>query len=1320
MERAQRLELENAKLKHRICEVDYYKARCDQLAGDLEAMVEQQSESPAARNGESDTRCTLLEELNKTRMKLADVEKLRSIDLDEMTKLREELGKLRLEQCTLISKNSSKKLALFGSIPEQLFRSNRHLSSKDASDSETSECSSAMRPEPTAPNLSVQLQESVTLPLTSNRTKHNHASWSATELTDTGTPLPEVEAIGRYQSEKSQSQRNDPVKRPAKLRNWRAFRRSLRSEHCDGRGASDDDMNDGDDDDERDEAEGVDSGNSTGNSTEGASIGKLPKGRIQPAPDHHHHRRLKSIACSDSESVERESEAEYLNTSNDHLKQQFGTTGVHLSENEQKIGVLKTNLQPEVALDYNEKSNMRIQPANSKTGLELSEHTGHLGTHASEYHPNSKETNDALVSRKPHLESQTSNAEVAQQANPKEQPTRPGEMEASLLGLSRQISVEKQMSAVLQEQLVAEKIKTEQQLTILNGIRTGFLLMGFNKGNIDRILHHDSNVNHADLLIQLLEEYRRSESTGHQITEDTNQSLGRGTSETPTFSTASVIRRVTTEPQNQASDQHCIQGADEVDASDCALSLGMSKDGFIQQASENEKRDANNSPQIVNERFEQTILAVNKQLVSSQNHVAGLITTNARLQVENATLHSQVDSLSAQNAFLSGRTAELKIEANRLKSMLDEAHTAEAEISSDYKHLQNLYERLTMDYDAMNEALQESKETQRRLKHRLGEASAELSHLQSTSKEVRVLKDALEVERDAFKGGVKQSVHLQEDCSRLRLQIESLAKERDRERSEKSIMAEKMREDRRKIEELQNKMNELTFELTDQRDNDRKCRTELESLRSRIQTLSNRNSKLEEENRTFIIQFEALLGQNQEPFPTKTALFSNHLTEVGLIRDRLFSPQRHKQHLEDKLMQHYRNGSQSKKPQRRITLVQKARAALTKRKELEPVVRRSSDARDRTNSMQSQCQFSNENDGLFANSLAASEVMTTPNAAPVPGSVSLYDQDENKLSTNKYQTFLRCLDNSTLNAKTEAMGPRRQDASGYPSTCVLDSDFRQSWCPERPSEETSLATVHGAINSNGASELAEAPHRTKVPKSSSYQVDSGHQFPIEPTESRSFHGTKFRGTPSQICLNATGCEPRDSSESTEAKSKQRGSQSCGGQVYRKLPATDRCEKHLFEVVTIKSTCENLIASVHSHQGSKVSRSSSMRSFSPSHNANSGKIVERANSPLCNFPSEDHGKEKRFDHSLPHMRRPEKLKHQESGIRGNEDGWKSDSLSSLRFTRSKSSMSSHLSSYTNDTTEQNHNGSSNGHSTVESIRSLEVESKPRVLLEYGDL
>ncbi|KAF8567266.1 hypothetical protein P879_03295 [Paragonimus westermani] len=1153
---------------------------------------------------------------------------------------------------------------------------------------------------------------------------------------------------------KVEAERDELATRLCDLQQKLGSGRRFHSEDLHRKSASSD--GDADDDYNAAEEEEADSGNKTGDSAEETSPDQFGSGltwrkTFALTTNHgtrYRDRRRRSRAALESDLLRLETELERLDGQHNGCKKQLEESKASLLQKEAELHSLKQTIVVSTSSTVKQELDnelARMKMALSSTEQELRKLRRDL--REAETNPGSTEAGKSLVARIHQLEIQLTKTVTSQQSAAKQSDARIKELEQEQAAVCEQLSSERQTVLTLREQLVTEKIEHQQKTAVLKRIHAGLEQLGFPADELEPLLKHDSAINHTEVIGRLIQEHvskdlrhkqseliRMKQRTDGLQNEAAPQPVGPKASELSNYGPIGYWNTVVDNDRDTEKNYSQL--------------IGQLKNRVV----ELERQESKSRIQ----QLEQNASATQGQITSVQSQVAELIATNARLQVENTTLHSQAESMDKQHTRLSSRNTELEAEISRLRSMVESAHAAEAHLTTDYYHLQRLHEQLTQDYDAMSLSLKETKEGQRRVKMELAEAQSRIARLQTTSDEVQNLREALELERGTLKGEAKQSVILREECSRLRTQLDSLTESRDRERLDKTSALERTRETRRQLEDLQDRTNQMRLELENRRIADHKLHAEVAGLRSRVQMLTEANSKLERENRSLMLQLQGVLGQNQELLTSTLETCSHRISEEGALRERLLSLQRQKQHLEDKLTEQYRTISQPKKTQKRMSLVQKARAVLSKRKDSNCVqtlprsLHNGAEIRETTNSMRSQTSLSNDSGESLRSLSFASNKQSPFQARMIPGSVSVFDRDPDDYNTGEFRAFLRCLDNGGTSSvekptsKSNGCVQSKDDTKPYatipdPSSAgLLSEQTDQKSKRLLAANSPTMAVLRGARHPSGDQpKTTEEPlYTAKLVRSVSSQLgDPRHHFlhlPVHTSQKATVQSSELAGAGSLKQDESQRQISSGSSKTIDMNPEFRVNK----HFYRPLPATDRCEKQLCEVMTTKSTCDDTSFGSHSRQSSEVSRSSSMRSFNSSPRAIPDKQTNGLSSSLVSAPNR-------------HM-----MNSMASGLRTNNqsqlnDNGFTEALSSGPDSRKSNNQGDSVggdinslntnsrklpSVQANDSMSSKYDAQTWAHKIVsdtlhvaqettgvrESPVTLEIVGKPRVLLQYGDL
>uniref|UniRef100_A0A672H1F9 Coiled-coil domain containing 88Aa n=1 Tax=Salarias fasciatus TaxID=181472 RepID=A0A672H1F9_SALFA len=300
------------------------------------------------------------------------------------------------------------------------------------------------------------------------------------------------------------------------------------------------------------------------------------------------------------------------------------------------------------------------------------------------------------------------------------------------------------------------------------------------------------------------------------------------------------------------------------------------------------------------------ILALQRQAASLQENNTALQTHNANLQVEKSTLNSQSASLMAQNAQLQQQQSGTESERDSAVREREDLRGAHEQLLRDHERLAVLHERQAMEYEALMGKHGCLKNAHRTL---------ELEH--------RTLQDrynGLLQKRDKLEDLEKA---LKEEQMRMALEKEqhrAAAAECGRLRDEKDWLNQTYRQllnDNEALtadhKQLKSQLNEAKLEHTWLEADFSKLKKEFQQLdiastklNNQCELLSQLKGNLEEENRHLLTQIETLMIQNRtllEQTMESKDLF--HVEERQYI-DKLNDLRRQKEKLEEKIMDQYK------------------------------------------------------------------------------------------------------------------------------------------------------------------------------------------------------------------------------------------------------------------------------------------------------------------------------------------------------------------------------------------------------------------------------
>nr|CAH8839858.1 unnamed protein product [Trichobilharzia regenti] len=771
--------------------------------------------------------------------------------------------------------------------------------------------------------------------------------------------------------------------------------------------------------------------------------------------------------------------------------------------------------------------------------------------------------------------------------------------------LCQQVNIEQKTVSALRNELIMEKIQLQKRTSELKCIQVGFEKYGLPKDWLVELSSKGNSMEQNKLLDAFIKSFI------NQLTIDINNKneeidLIKQQMNNLQIKNSELLNQLKAKSQKiEEYERLQTKSATDISTNESSLILVQLKDRVIElerenarlgEALQNENERAENI-KANNQNLESRISSFQEQSVSVQRQLAELIGTNARLQVENTTLHSQVDSFQGQNSSLSTRISELESEIHHLSAVLDTMHTSKSQLTNDYEHLQCLHEKLTQDYEQLTDTLKTSKESQRQLKSELQSTSEQVNKLQTEANEVQRLKDALEQERGSLKGEVRQIVQLREESARLQAELNSMNEILNRERHEKSNALERVREIRRQLQTSENRIEQLNSELQKYQKLEQTLQNEMESLKTRLQMLTELSSKYEKENKSLLSQLQNLLNQNQEILASTLKSCENHVNQEGVLRERLLSMHRQKQQLEEKVMEQYRNGSSSKRSQRRLTLIQRARAALHKRHPLhghlhDSEYNRGNPGYNTMSTLRSQVSWLNDSQRSIPTSGLTSTLHRYDNKRLIPGSVSIYDRDPDEQNHDALKQFLKYLNDSSGGGVVRPNSAIPSQTSDYKQPVVNGSNH-EFLLPMRPNSgglTMNSPSTEKRSQSRLSSDRFITEPRMDSPVSgrSSYSSSSGlksqtashiHHFPYRIDKDMLNHTRNLTDISNSSSMNDKKSNLHNSingwlgnndlhDRSVYSNNSINSNSSQNGQ---NLPSTERCEKQISEVIQIKAT-----------------------------------------------------------------------------------------------------------------------------------------------------
>uniref|UniRef100_A0A8D0ULW1 Coiled-coil domain containing 88C n=1 Tax=Sus scrofa TaxID=9823 RepID=A0A8D0ULW1_PIG len=259
-----------------------------------------------------------------------------------------------------------------------------------------------------------------------------------------------------------------------------------------------------------------------------------------------------------------------------------------------------------------------------------------------------------------------------------------------------------------------------------------------------------------------------------------------------------------------------------------------------------------------NTAFSSQILTLQKQSAFLQEHNTSLQTQTAQLQVENSTLSSQSASLTAQYALLQNQQTAKESENENLQKQQEQLTAAYQALLQDHEHLGALHERQSSEYEALIRQHSCLKTLHRNLEleHKdLGERHSDLlkhkAELDELEKVLKAEREALQQEQRASAVATSENQRLQEELDRVNFLHHQLKGEYEELHSHTKELKTSLNNSQLELNRWQARFDEL-------KEQNQSMDISLTKLDNHCELLSRLKGNLEEENHHLLSQIQLL------------------------------------------------------------------------------------------------------------------------------------------------------------------------------------------------------------------------------------------------------------------------------------------------------------------------------------------------------------------------------------------------------------------------------------------------------------------------------
>ncbi|XP_058507130.1 girdin-like isoform X1 [Solea solea] len=504
--------------------------------------------------------------------------------------------------------------------------------------------------------------------------------------------------------------------------------------------------------------------------------------------------------------------------------------------------------------------------------------------------------------------------------------TRVKDLERENKELVKLASIDKKTLITLREELVTEKLRTQQMNNDLDKLTHQLEKIGLNK---ERLLHDENSDDRFKLLetklestlkssLEIKEEKIAALEARLQESSNLNQQL-RQELKTVKKNYEALRQReeeermVLSSPPRGGEDSQCVSKW-EKESHEATRELLKVKDRLIEvernnatlQAEKAALRSQLKQLETQSSNLQAQIVAVQRQTASLQENNTTLQTQNAKLQVETSTLSSQSAALMAHNAQLQTQQSSVEGERDGALKEKEDVRTTYELLLRDHEKLAALHEMQAVDYEALigkNRGLKSShkslEQQHRDLEDKYKQLLQRKGELEEMEKNLKEQQERIAQDNQEHRATADQYKLLKEENDRLNSTYRQLVKDN-----------ENLQSDHKNTKSLLNsaklEQTKLEAEFSKLKEQYQQLDITSTKLTNQCELLSQLKGNLEEENRHLLDQIQTLMLQNRtllEQTMESKDLF--HVEQRQYI-DKLNELRRQKEKLEEKIMDQYK------------------------------------------------------------------------------------------------------------------------------------------------------------------------------------------------------------------------------------------------------------------------------------------------------------------------------------------------------------------------------------------------------------------------------
>ncbi|XP_009474415.1 PREDICTED: girdin isoform X1 [Nipponia nippon] len=509
----------------------------------------------------------------------------------------------------------------------------------------------------------------------------------------------------------------------------------------------------------------------------------------------------------------------------------------------------------------------------------------------------------------------------------KESCVRLKELEKENKELVKRATIDKKTLVTLREDLVNEKLKTQQMNNDLEKLAHELEKIGLNK---ERLLHDEqSSDDRYKLLESKLEstlkksleikeekiaalEARLEESTN--LNQQLRQELKTVKKNYEALKQRQEEERMVQNSPPRSGEDNQPVNKWEKENQETTRELLKVKDRLIEVERNNATLQAEKQAlktqlkqlETQNSNLQAQILALQRQTVSLQEQNTTLQTQNAKLQVENSTLNSQSTSLMNQNAQLLIQQSALENENECVLKEREDLKSMYDSLLKDHEKLEHLHERQASEYESLIAKHGSLKSAHKNLEVEHKDLEDRYNQLLKQKVQLEELEKVLKTEQEKMLQQNEKHETVAAEYKKLRDENERLAHTYSQLLRENEVL----QTDHKNLKTLLNnsklEQTRLEAEFSKLKEQYQQLDITSTKLNNQCELLSQLKGNLEEENRHLLDQIQTLMLQNRTLLEQNMESKDLFHVEQRQYIDKLNELRRQKEKLEEKIMDQYK------------------------------------------------------------------------------------------------------------------------------------------------------------------------------------------------------------------------------------------------------------------------------------------------------------------------------------------------------------------------------------------------------------------------------